>query len=238
MLVKYLLTIRLRMAKMHLSKGLFGFIASMLLAGTVSANAAIVVDGNFNDPLYGGSFQTFTSGAQFGGPSGDAWTVISGSVSVDLIGSYWAPPTVGGGSVDLDGNSPGGISQTINAADGSYLLSFYLSGNPDGQQPQTKTVQVTVGGSTQTFTYELQPTNTKSNMAYVLETLAFTLTGGQTTLTFQSLDPSNSPYGPVIGGVAIAAVPEPATWAMIILGFFGIGFLSYRRRGGLSFRLV
>ena len=27
----------------------------------------------------------------------------------------------------------------------------------------------------------------------------------------------------------ISAVPEPATWAMMILGFLGIGFLGYRR---------
>jgi hypothetical protein len=25
-------------------------------------------------------------------------------------------------------------------------------------------------------------------------------------------------------------VPEPATWAMMILGFFGVGFLAYRNR--------
>ncbi|MDN3274159.1 PEPxxWA-CTERM sorting domain-containing protein [Frankia sp. RB7] len=28
----------------------------------------------------------------------------------------------------------------------------------------------------------------------------------------------------------ITAVPEPSTWAMMILGFTGIGFLTYRRR--------
>jgi hypothetical protein len=28
----------------------------------------------------------------------------------------------------------------------------------------------------------------------------------------------------------IAAVPEPSTWAMMILGFAGIGFVAYRRR--------
>jgi hypothetical protein len=27
-----------------------------------------------------------------------------------------------------------------------------------------------------------------------------------------------------------AAVPEPSTWAMMILGFGGIGFMAYRRR--------
>jgi hypothetical protein len=26
-------------------------------------------------------------------------------------------------------------------------------------------------------------------------------------------------------------VPEPATWAMMILGFFGVGFMAYRRKG-------
>jgi len=29
---------------------------------------------------------------------------------------------------------------------------------------------------------------------------------------------------------AIAAVPEPSTWAMMILGFAGVGFMAYRRR--------
>jgi hypothetical protein len=27
-----------------------------------------------------------------------------------------------------------------------------------------------------------------------------------------------------------AAVPEPSTWAMMILGFAGIGFMAYRRK--------
>jgi hypothetical protein len=29
----------------------------------------------------------------------------------------------------------------------------------------------------------------------------------------------------------VAAVPEPSTWAMMIVGFLGLGFLAYRRRG-------
>ena len=28
------------------------------------------------------------------------------------------------------------------------------------------------------------------------------------------------------------AVPEPSTWAMMILGFCGVGFMAYRRKGG------
>jgi hypothetical protein len=32
------------------------------------------------------------------------------------------------------------------------------------------------------------------------------------------------------------AVPEPATWAMMMLGFFGVGFLAYRRKNQGSVR--
>ena len=32
----------------------------------------------------------------------------------------------------------------------------------------------------------------------------------------------------------VAAVPEPSTWAMMILGFAGVGFLAYRRRNQVS----
>jgi hypothetical protein len=28
----------------------------------------------------------------------------------------------------------------------------------------------------------------------------------------------------------IAAVPEASTWAMMLLGFMGVGFLAYRRK--------
>jgi hypothetical protein len=38
-------------------------------------------------------------------------------------------------------------------------------------------------------------------------------------------------YLSVSADVALsAAVPEPSTWAMMIVGFAGVGFLAYRRR--------
>jgi hypothetical protein len=40
-----------------------------------------------------------------------------------------------------------------------------------------------------------------------------------------------------VGGIA-GAVPEPSTWAMLILGFAGIGFMAYRRRETGSFRIA
>jgi hypothetical protein len=35
-----------------------------------------------------------------------------------------------------------------------------------------------------------------------------------------------------------SAVPEPSTWAMMILGFLGVGFMAYRRKGQTNLRLA
>jgi len=46
----------------------------------------------------------------------------------------------------------------------------------------------------------------------------------------------------ITGSVAAtiqAGVPEPSTWAMMILGFFGVGFMAYRRRNpAAEFRIA
>lgn len=196
------------------------------------ADAAIVVDGSFN-AVYGGT--TFTN--LEGGDTFSAWTVTGsgsgpyGKAGVDLIGGYWAAPTLGGGSVDLDGLAPGGITQSIaNLAAGSYALSFYLSGNPDGG-PLSKAVEVTIGNVVKAFTYTITGANSSTNMLYELKTVNFTLNSAATIpLSFRSLDGDGSPFGAVIGDVSISAVPEPTTWAMMIIGFCGLGMMAYRRK--------
>lgn len=50
-----------------------------------------------------------------------------------------------------------------------------------------------------------------------------------TSLTFAGPGTFTGTMTPVTVEVA-AAVPEPSTWAMMILGFAGIGFVAYRRR--------
>lgn len=218
--------------------------AAMLGVSCAQASAGYVTDGNFTNNISG--FQTLGAGQQIGGPNG--WTVTGNSV--DLIGSYWqAPPASpsGSGSVDLDGNAPGGIQQTINnIAPGTYILSFYLSGNPDGGnalKTDLTSLSNTVPVASQSFLFTTGPTganNSHGSMNYVLETMQFTIGPGETStvLSFTSQDQGNSPYGPVIGDVSISAVPEASTWAMMILGFAGVGFLAYRRKAASGFRLA
>jgi hypothetical protein len=50
---------------------------------------------------------------------------------------------------------------------------------------------------------------------------------------------SNARFYSASGGpFPVGPIPEPATWAMMILGFFGVGFMAYRRKSQMSLRLV
>jgi len=40
---------------------------------------------------------------------------------------------------------------------------------------------------------------------------------------------------PGIGNDPVTPVPEPSTWAMLILGFAGVGYLAYRRNNRTEF---
>ena len=50
--------------------------------------------------------------------------------------------------------------------------------------------------------------------------------GKQTDYTYGSAILSNL----TVEVAGISAVPEPSTWAMMILGFAGVGFMAYRRK--------
>lgn len=205
---------------------LVGGVSAIVLIAS-SAHATGLLDGDFSSPSGGGSFVTYSSGSSVG-----PWTVTQGSI--DLIGGYWQAPTLGGGSVDLDGSyQAGGISQSFALGAGSYTLSFYLSGNPDGGS-SLKSVQVSIGDALQTFTYDTSLMgNSHGDMRYVLQTLNFT-TLGATTLSFTSLDNNSSAFGAVIGGVSLAAVPEPATWALMLMGFGAVGLAVRRQRSATA----
>jgi PEP-CTERM motif len=62
----------------------------------------------------------------------------------------------------------------------------------------------------------------------------FAASGG----TFQTIEFTSNAAAFELDNVAyVAAVPEPATWAMMIFGFLGVGFMAYRKNRS-TFRLA
>jgi hypothetical protein len=75
---------------------------------------------------------------------------------------------------------------------------------------------------------------------YIAGTGTFTLTAhgvtGQSVITNVELLFGTEPFA--VDAVT-SAVPEPSTWAMMVLGFAGVGFMAYRRKsGGPAFRVA
>jgi hypothetical protein len=57
-------------------------------------------------------------------------------------------------------------------------------------------------------------------------------------LTYTQIGPAAGLSHTADFGTITPAVPEPSTWAMMILGFFGIAFMTYRQRKNITPRLA
>ena len=167
------------------------------------------------------------------------WTVTSGSVDVIGDGGSYAFLPVGNGNyVDLNGSTgqPGELTTKMTFGAGTYVVSFDLAGSQGGVgfvDPTSKTTQVafSIGGATQSLTL---------NPLSPLTTYSFTFTtSAPGKLSFTDLSGGNNNVGNLLDNVSVSAVPEPSTWAMMILGFFGLGFIGYRRKlSGRALRIV
>lgn len=204
----------------------------LLLGGLVmafpfaaEATPLTITNGNFTTPTSPlGTYVTYPGGST----AITGWTVTGNSV--DLISTtFWQAPPGGGQNVDLDGNAPGGLEQTLMAtpAGQTATIDFELSGNPDGG-PGTKTLMVSAGGTSTMYTYTVTASNSRANMMYVPESFSFIETGAPVVLSFTSDDPATSPFGPVIGDVAPAPVPEASPWSMMAAS--GVALLGIRLR--------
>jgi Protein of unknown function (DUF642)/PEP-CTERM motif len=222
------------------SYALVAAIALFAYALANEARANVITNSGFDD--VDGKFvdNTGTGGDVVAVGSSDitGWT-ISGN-----YGALWIPsgglygglrPSPGNPSpflVDLTGtanSSPfDSVSQTIATTAGAhYTLTFDLGsaiqwGIQDG-------VTASAGSTSGTFT-STNPGNS-TNFWDSSETLDFVASGPTTLITLAG----SSGFSYIgVDNVSVVqtspgGVPEPSTWAMILLGFAGVGYMGYRR---------
>ena len=222
--------------------------ASMMLGSwSHSSHATVFIYDNFQSnfgdtPSTSPSKLNWRGDTVFASPGGPF-----GNASTDLV-TYATYPTLVPSStinaVDLDGSTgdghiPAGILESrTSLAPGSYNLSFLLAGNQN-RSTENQTVGVYIG---RVLLETITPTSPDQPFTLYSENFT-TLRGGH--LEFVDYGPSNY-YGDLLAQVKVSspvtnvssAVPEPSTWAMMILGFMGVGFVAYRRKNNHSFRLA
>ena len=186
------------------------------LAGAV--HAGVVLSDDFESDAYA---LNFTGDASFNSLPVASTSGNGGVASTDLVGPGFFAGLCGDGTkcVDLDGTTGGGntpssvLESTAMFAPGVYTLSFGLNGNSRGAPSQTTTV--TLDGVT------VAAITLASNAAYQTYTYTVTTTGTG-TLDFVESGPSTQ-QGALLDNVSLSSVPEPASWALMLAGFTGIG---------------
>ena len=210
--------------------------AALLMAslGSVGAKANLLIDGGFDTPTNAPSFGFYTNygpanaDPHYGGTAFDnAWQITSGNIDlVQQAGGWPAPPVSQPYYLDLTGNTPGTIAQTFaTTANQLYSLSFWYSNNPGGS-PNPNTASVQVGSLSDIISHTASGS---SDLNWTFYSATFSASGPMTTLSFSQIDNCCN-GGILLDSVNVSAVPEPATWAMMILGFLGVGFMAYRRK--------
>ncbi len=208
-------------------KKLIPLVVAIVVAASVqSANAVVVGSlavgtGPFlaldSSGLNGGSVATLTGGAVYTSDQPFA-DIPAGGVAG---GTFLAAGTTAGQPATLTFTTP------IN------YLSF-LWGSPDTYNDLTIT---STSGSYDFTAASLNFAVTNGNQSYS-QYVQFNTTGpGETILSAVF---SNSPAQDAFetANFSVAAVPEASTWAMMILGFAGIGLTAYRRKNNSSLRFV
>jgi hypothetical protein len=220
----------------------FASVAALATASISSANAAVYVfnyAGNNNSSSYGTPGNTITSTASNGSTSvsvtASAWSTVSNVTSAAWLGNY--PEGLGVKNAAADQNS------VDNYAGLDYVLlqfsrpvsltSAFLTakGYPVFGQPVKDADAVFSYGNTAATSLGNIVSSVPSSTT-ILGTLRTVATAGQTgkfwAIAASGTDRTFDAFK--IGKITVSAVPEPATWAMMIIGFGAIGMAMRSRR--------
>lgn len=183
------------------------------LSAPAFAATNLVVNGDFTSPSVGGY-------GQFSSIPG--WTSGDGdSIEIGANGTYCLSTIDSGYNLEVNSNIFGDVSQTHHRLDRWRLLYVELLLRRLSRRAQA--LDVSVGGLFLT-------TDTGSIASWTLD--SFTVaTSTAEVLEFKSLVTSgNASYGDETSSVSVTAVPEVSTWAMMLAGFAGLGFVGYSRQ--------
>jgi PEP-CTERM motif len=167
------------------------------------------------------------------------------------------PSPDGGNFVAFDGDPTPGARQTMSQSISgltvgeTYHLTFdwaatqyqFVNGSSFGctgcwTGATTNEMEVSLGGET----HDTATENVASQgfTGWLTGSMDFTATSASEMLVFLSKGgPTSLPPVALLDGVSLTgdvpnAVPEPSTWAMMGLGFAGLGLIAYRRRRALA----
>jgi Protein of unknown function (DUF642)/PEP-CTERM motif len=220
----------MRTAKATLAAAL-SLAALLGVAGQAAASTNLLVNGSFED-ITGAAPQSwggYTFGDGFSTLPG--WSVVSGNVDVTTNASGWSPAYDGVDSLDINGWEAGTISQSFaDKAGATYTVFFAYSRNAAGA-PDPATADVTAGDQTVHVSSPNDPSQFGTVGAMLWKTDSFTFVGtGHDSITLAATVPGNG--GVFFDDIRVsgpAAVPEPASWALMI-GGFGLAGAALRRR--------
>jgi hypothetical protein len=142
----------------------------------------------------------------------------------------------GGAFMTLDGDAsfPGHLTQSISGltAGKAYKVTFSWAGAQQaGFQGPTWAKGLTVSLGNQSYVTSELAGPEGSFQPWRTETATFTAGSTTETLSFLARGlPGGQPPFVLLDGISLSAVPEPASWAMLLMGFGLVGAAA-RRRG-------
>lgn len=150
-----------------------------------------------------------------------------------LGNSSWIVPTVGGPTVSLDPNRDGFFlySQLFSVAAGTQISGQFLA---DNDVTNISLVDLTHPKFSELIYNGKGEGSDDSATAFSLGTLR----GDTYILSFLVDNFAQNGGNPSGLDVSVSAVPEASTWAMMIFGFLGVGFMAYRKKSPAAFRLA